>query len=370
LVLTAITVAAPALPAAAEEETRAGGKLSLFGDVRLRLERDWDSMQSDGVEREDRDRMRARLRFGFTYHWSEVVSFGGRIRTGSRESQQSPHVTLGSDFEPEEINVDKVFIQVASGALWGWGGKNSFPFWKQNELFWDDDVTPEGVAGGYGTEAGPGRFEARAGAFVLDEPDAGDEFSESAHLLAGQALFSARHEETELTVAAGLFDFDDNPEYANEALRDLDHLILTVSFQAALRAGGRPLLVGADFMENLENFPADVVNRGETTGYVLSVSSGSTAEKGDWLVAYHYAHIEEFAVVPLYAQDDWLRWGSATDTRSSNFKGHELRGAYAVGKGLDLVARLYLVEGIALRDPSAVAREDGKRLRLDLNIGF
>ena len=54
---------------------------------------------------------------------------------------------------------------------------------------------------------------------------------------------------------------------------------------------------------------------------------------------------------------------SATETRASNLKGHELRFAYAFEKNINLVARLFLVEAIT-------TAEDGNRFRVDLNFKF
>ena len=54
-------------------------------------------------------------------------------------------------------------------ALRGWGGRNITPFWQQNELFCDEDVTPTGVAGTYDAELGGGKLTAAAGAFYLPD---------------------------------------------------------------------------------------------------------------------------------------------------------------------------------------------------------
>jgi hypothetical protein len=80
----------------------------------------------------------------------------------------------------------------------------------------------------------------------------------------------------------------------------------------------------------------------------------------DWLVGYYYAHIETFAVNASYAQDDWVRFGNGPQTNGTDIKGHEFRAAYAFTKNLNLMARLFLVEAIKMR-------QDGKRFRLDLN---
>jgi hypothetical protein len=53
-------------------------RFRLFGDFRLRLEQDWDSLQGDGIERDDRLRLRIRLRGGvearINDHWSALVA--------------------------------------------------------------------------------------------------------------------------------------------------------------------------------------------------------------------------------------------------------------------------------------------------------
>ncbi len=98
---------------------------------------------------------------------------------------------------------------------------------------------------------------------------------------------------------------------------------------------------------------------------------GSIREKNQWLIAYIYAHIEKYAVVDYFAQDDWHRWGfsGATGTRSSNFVGHEIRLAYAIGHKFNIMLRTYFVEGIAKATPASQI-EQANRIRLDINIGF
>lgn len=346
-------------------------RLKLYGDVRLRLESDWDSTKSDGTERDDRDRMRGRLRFGFDYKYNDIVLFGGRLRTGSPESQQSPHVTLGDDSKPKKFNIDKLYIRANIANVQVWGGKNSFPFWKQNELFWDNDVTPEGVAASYRLELGSSsRLDINTGAFILSDSGASNRFNKKTRLLAGQAVGTWKLSRVGINASAGYFDFNDNPAEDNPALLNLDYRIWVLSFKSVIKNLPKPLILGIDYMKNTANYSTSMFNRNETTGYVFSVKYGGLKNKGDWLLGYYYAHIEKYAVVPYFAQDDWLRWGSSTQTKSSNFKGHEFRAAYAFGPKFNLVARLYLVNGITPESASANSKEDGNRFRLDLNIGF
>ncbi|MDP7397065.1 MAG: hypothetical protein QF541_09355, partial [Lentisphaeria bacterium] len=102
-------------------------------------------------------------------------------------------------------------------------------------------------------------------------------------------------------------------------------------------------------------------NKDRNDGWDVYAKLGSLKEPGDFLAGYYYARVEKYAVARHLSQDDWFRWGSATQTRSSDYKGHEIRVAYAFTKKINLVARGYLVDAIS-------TGEDGKRFRLDLNV--
>jgi hypothetical protein len=64
-----------------------------------------------------------------------------------------------------------------------------------------------------------------------------------------------------------------------------------------------------------------------------------------------------------YAQDDWARFGSATQSDLTDIEGHELRATYVITKDINLQARLFLVDAIT-------SVQDGKRFRVDLNWKF
>lgn len=358
-----------AAPGAGEIYARGG--LKLTGDFRARLEADFDSKRSDGTPREDRDRLRIRLRLGLEYAANEHFSLGLRLRSGSDDSHQSPHVTLvdfdDNDTGDADLNLDRWFAQARGERLWGWAGRNSLPLWKQNELLWDDDVTPVGLALGFERQTeGGGRLAVNTGYF--SPPVGMRDFA--GELALGQLVYSSRR----LTVAGALLAYDADRDDA-DALRLLrrnglrDYRLWVGSFQTRLEAHGRSLVLGVDLIHNGEDYPASdpdpftASHRDQTDGFVLSARLGETRAKGDWRAAYTYAEIEALAVIASYSQDDWMRWGSAVENRGSDFRGHELRFDYVLAKDLTLVSRLYLVESIT-------TSEDGSRFRVDLNYRF
>ena len=349
------------------------GELVVSGDFRLRLESDWNSHRTDGSKRMDRTRARARARVALDWRTSNALSVGLRLRTGSDASHQSPHITLvdfdDNDTGDADFNFDKWFLKASAQDLWGWAGRNSFPFWKQNELFWDDDVTPAGLAGGWTCEAADGdRFKVNVGYFSL--PVGMRAFA--GNLGAAQVVSTLDRSNTALTLAAGFYGFTSNPNdndarvlRTGNGLRD--YAIWVASGQATLRAAARPLTLGVDYMHNAERYsPADpyaFTNRRENDGFVVSAQWGATTTRGEWLLGYWYADVGALAVNASFAQDDWVRWGSATETEASDLRGHELRFSYGLGSAGNIVARLYLVEAIT-------SQQDGTRFRIDYNVKF
>ena len=344
--------------------------LTIYADIRLRYELDWDSHTPGGVSRDDRNRGRIRARLGFDYRLSDAWSTGVRVRTGDSRSQQSPHLTFASDDGVRDdlgFVLDRYFVQYKEGPFSGWAGRNTFPFWQQNELFWDDDVTPTGLAGSYGTPLGKGDLTATLGAFYL--PDGG--YALNGQLLGSQVKYGIPLKPSTLTAAAGIYHM--NGETGAENLRnrngERDYTIFQGSFQWSVPINRRPLVLGADFLKNLQHYsaadvaPLSAINVDQTFGYVLSAQWGQLKQKHDWIIGYFYAHIETLAVNASYAQDDWFRFGNGVQTDSSDFQGHEVRLGYALSKNLNILARLYSVEAIT-------SRQDGNRFRFDLNWKF
>lgn len=347
---------------------------SLYGDFRARAEGDFNSQTSAGVKRDGRTRVRVRARVGFNYDATDYLRFGMRLRTGSDDSHQSPHITVldfdGNNTGDAHVNLDKWFVQVQKSSFKGWIGRNSLNFWKQNEMFWDDDVTPMGVGVSWNNNIGSSTLTLNAGHYSL--PVGMQQFS--GKLNSVQAVFAANAGKARITGAFGVLHFDANksdPDGASllrgNGMRNYN--VIVSSLQAKIPAGDTSVTLGADYYHNTTKYdPLDddantANNFNQKDGYVLSASYGGTSKKGDWLAAYYYSRIEALAVNSSYAQDDWVRWGSATETRGTDMKGHELRLGYAITDQLKAIFRIYLVDSIT-------TIEDGNRARLDFNFSF
>jgi Putative porin len=351
-------------------QTSFADRLRFSGDFRGRLELDRSSRKSDGTYRADRDRFRVRGRFALTYTHSKNVELGWRMRTGDPANPQSPHVTLGDNLSTFPVSLERLYARVSSERFSFWFGKNSNPFWHQNELFWDDDVTLEGIAGTATIHRENGlSLEGRAGYFILDTPNS-NTFADQSHISAGQIVLSGSSGDLAYTFATSFSAVRDNPETEDIRLSDLDYSIVSGSVSITYSALPIPLRFGVDFAENTETYDIQMTNQDQRSAFVLSAQAGDLSGPGSLLLRMTYAKIEKYAIVGPFAQDDWLRWGSATMTQSSNFSGLEFRAAYAFDGKQNLVARLYTVDGITHDTPTARALQTGTRFRLDWNISF
>jgi hypothetical protein len=349
----------------------AAPSLTFSGDLRVRYEEDWDSHTASGTRRMDRERARARARLQAAAKLSDEWSFTTRIRTGNRDSQQSPHLTFWSsdDLEDDlEVAFDRYVFAFKEKSFTAAMGRTNLPFWHPIEMVWDEDVTPTGVSAGYETKIGTSTVTATAGAFAM--PDGMVQLN--GRLIGGQVKVLYPVSGYQLTSALSLYTLqgENDAEFLRNRNGARDYLIATTSFQLSGRVQQKlPYAVGCELIRNLESYnaadaaPFAISQSDEKSGFVVFASLGQLKSKADWTVAYSYARIETFAVNASFAQDDWARFGSSTQSDLTDIKGHEFRAAYAVSATVNVVARVFLVEAIT-------TAQDGNRFRVDLNWKF
>ncbi len=389
-------------------------KLNFYGDFRFRPEFDWNSKNStsssnDGIgERKDRFRFRYRMRFGFVYHWNKDIKIGMRLRTGVPSSIQSPHVNFGyKGLGMVPFNLDKIFFGYEHGDYWGWVGKNSFPFWMQNEMFWDDDVTPEGLVFGAKYKIGAAEFAPTIGYFMANNIPVegntafpfdgsgeglgnGDNFGD---ILGAQLKLTHKSSNYQGIASVGYYGMNDiftSTELLKDATGSTDpylaldykFLMASLQYKSFVISEKWPITLGYDIVNNLEDYRGDEYTdeftalgfrdelKDEKTSHTASLAIGRAKSKGDWIFAYHYVHKEMFSVVSYFTEDDWVRWGNIHANRNTNFKGHELRFVYTIVKDFNIMARYYVVEALERRRTSDDQLETGNRFRVDFNIKF
>lgn len=350
-------------------------KFSHEADFRFRIEQDWNSRKSDGSLREDRSRLRYRARIGTYYQLQEKYSFGLRIRTGNPSKQQDPQLTLGEgaeEFGTLPIGFEKAFLKYEENGINFWLGKNTFPFKKNNELFWSDNVFPEGV---FIEKSFPianktiNQIDLRGGHFIVEAN--GSSFEKDSYLNSFQTVFSFLNDG--LIVFPSFYNFnnisnipDDNGSY------DLNYSILHLGGQITL---SKAFTFEFDYYNNLQNYSKnDSIQKSlakEKEGFTSSLSYGHLKEKKDWFLKITYAYLERFSAVDFLSQNDWARWdyssSNSPDGRLTNMQGIELVASYLIEDDLKFTCKFYQVEQIVAL---GTTKETGSRIRFDLDITF
>ncbi len=341
------------------------------------MEQDWNSRKSDGTYRDDRTRLRYRARFGALYHYNNWASFGLRLRTGDPKKQQDPQLTLGEgfkEFSTLPIAFEKAYVKFNYKWFSSWLGKNTFPFEKQNELFWSDNVFPEGIS-----LSGTFHFDAKliqslqinTGHFIL----ATNRNSLDSDSYFQGIQFVTSHLQNRLKIFSAFYYFNKIPNIpdGNETYA-LDYSIVHIGTKKDIYI--RPkVAVEIDYYHNLQNLKANeaipLKFRNQKQGIVVSTSMGKLKKKGDWKMRLTYVYLEKFAAVDFLAQNDWTRWDYSSyespDGRLTNFKGLEIMAGLALGRKMNLKMRYFIVDQLI---PFGIAKETGNRIRLDINIGF
>ncbi|MEM9546229.1 MAG: putative porin [Bacteroidota bacterium] len=344
-------------------------------DFRFRAEQDWDSRKSDGTYREDRSRLRYRFRIGATYK-KAWYSFGLRVRTGDPNKQQDPQLTLGKglkEFGTLPMGFEKVFFQIEQNNYRLWMGKNSYPFEKNNELFWSDNIFPEGVMLERSFHLNFGfidKAKLTGGHFILSSNDGS--FTQDAYFQGFQTSVSTRNKR--VNIFPSIYIFRNIPNIPDGEHTFLLNYTIAHWGMKAIFLKSRALAIDFDFYQNLEkydntNISSDLNN--QKTGYTIGIQYGNLTSKNEWQFKVTYAYLERFANLDYMAQNDWARWdyssNNSPDGRLSNMRGAEFVVKYALTKKIFLVSKYYIVEQII---PYGTAKETGQRIRFDIDVKF
>ena len=346
--------------------------LRFEADFRFRVEHDWDVRTPSGEFLPDRSRLRYRVRAGLSYTATTWLTMGMRLRTGDPRKQQDPQITLGDEFSGIPVSFEKAYAGFNKNWFHGWLGKNTFPFLKHNELFWSDNVFPEGVAIGGTFPQNSGlvsEIGMRASHFIFITNSAG--FGEDSYVQGLQAYIELGQDRFKLFPAFYYFrQMPDIPD-GNETFR-LNYKIGHLGMDAGIWPG-KALRAEIDLYHNFENLGANdsipVQFRDQKNGLVLALRYGDLTKKGNWHASLTYTHLERFAAVDYLAQNDWARWDYSSlgspDGRLTNMKGFELVVAYAINPKIDLQMRTYLVKQLVA---VGAFTETNSRIRFDINI--
>ncbi len=351
-------------------------RLSFEADFRFRVEQDWDSKKPDGTLRDDRTRLRYRLRAGATYK-AKWYQAGLRIRTGNPGKQQDPQLTLGDGFKEFgtlPIGLEKAYFQGNWETFYFWIGKNTYPFEKNNELFWSDNVFPEGISLSKTFNVSSGVIDfvsIKGGHYIIGISN--KSLSNDSYFQGFQASTSLLEKRIALFPSFYLFKNVPNIPDGNDTYL-LDYAIAHLGTKIKVLKKA-PLRVELDYYSNLQDYNTNdsIPNnfKGEKTGYVIGLKYGDLSNKGDWAFSSTYANLQQYSAVDFLAQNDWARWdyssSGSPDGRLTNLNGIELVAGYKIDEKINLVVKYYFVEQLI---PLGAVKENGNRIRFDIDFKF
>jgi hypothetical protein len=354
--------------------------VTVKGDIRYRNEtiNDDSKLNASGEEfTRIRDRIRARL--GAEAKCSGNLKAGIEISTGQSDPV-SGNQTIGDGFVKKDFKLnlayaDYDFFPDSAKSLRVVAGKMKNPFITMNDdLVWDGDATPEGLAVKGSLGLGMVKVSANGGYLWLQERSA----AEDVMMIGGQAAVDLQFiPEVALKLGVGQYSCQNvkgsdvidwegkNNSYGNSTVNGTTsgttvnkawatEFAPVVTFaQLDVWVLGKPLSL---FAQELSNGEADDFEQ----GHMYGLSYGKAKNPKTWEVGYSYSELEKDATIGFLTDSD--RWGGGTDG-----KGHRYYARYQIIKNLQ-VGATYMVDDRKISDSSKTTDYD--RLQLDLVAGF
>lgn len=367
-----------AAPSAPPPQKTWADAIRLKGDVRYRYESIEDDAKRDASGKtytRVRDRIRARL--GVTAQCNEQLKAGLEVSTGQADPV-SGNQSLGDGFGKKEFRLNQAYVDYSffgdnPNEVHGLAGKMPNPFVTTPEdLVWDHDLTPEGLAATSQLGGEPVTLLANGGYLWAQERADKDDLMLYVGQLAAQVAFAP---EVVLTVGGSYYAFQNmkgydvvdweakNNAYGNSTITGTisgsntnkawatEYTPLVGFAKLELWLAGKPVTV---FGQVVRNADADAFDAGHLYGLTL----GKAKNPHTWELGYSRIELEKDATAGMFTDSD--RWGGGTDGRS-----HKVYGKYQLMKNLQAAATYFWGE----RKISA-GSTDYQRLQLDLTAAF
>lgn len=330
------------------------------GDLRYRYE----NIDQEGKPSRTRDRIRARIALEAKVN-DEVKAIVG-LASGN-DDPVSTNQTLGDSFTTKDIGLDLANAVWSPSEVKGLSltfGKMAKPFMCVQDLIWDGDLNPEGIAANYEFKASEElSLLANAGYFwVVERSAASDTMlytgqvaakmkpAEGSHVLVGAGYYSYSSIEGQ-----GLL-YDEEKSFGNATREDGDVLVYDNGFDEIEGFAE----IGMDYGIPVKVYGQYVLNEAadtDDTGYLVGFTLGRAKVPGSVELGYNYRRLEANAVLGAFTDSDFI--GGGTDG-----VGHKLYATVALSKNWSL-GGAYIINEKGLDDSI-----DYNRLQIDLQAKF
>ncbi|MCX6896443.1 MAG: putative porin, partial [Verrucomicrobia bacterium] len=275
------------------------------GDLRMR----YDGIFGQNPAFVDRNRLRYRLRFGFTADMADDLEIGFKLTSSEGSGGGDPisgNQTFTGNGSKKLVYIDQVYAKWSPIHTPDWAGaftlgKMENPFVFPSTMMFDKDYTPEGFAGQFAYNINSQHaLKFNAGVFALYE----DKASSSDSWLGGAQLrWDAKwNSKWSSTVGVAAFALKSNEELTTANVTDSNkgNSRATINGVAnVLKYQFNPIYVDAGITRVLESFPmypgafpitvsGDYVKNcsalTDNQGYSIGLQLGKAGKKGTWQV--------------------------------------------------------------------------------------
>jgi len=349
------------------------GRVTVKGDMRYRHEEISDDSLTGAVQTADRDRDRVRARVAIEAKATDNILVGIGMTTTEGGDPRSGNQSLSGTFNKKGFDLDLAYFDWKF-ASWGdlIGGKMKQPFFKPggSTYFWDNDITPEGLAVTFDRGIW---FGSAYGYWITEISGLENTRTADTMLFGGQVGARIPVGAATLTVAGNYYDlaagqgrspfFNASSNGNTTVLVGTtpilvnDYRIVGLSGQFDTTLGSWPLQVWADFAQNQEADDLD-------TAWAAGVLFGKASNPKSWEFGFAYETLEKDALFGQLVDSDF--GSGVTDT-----KGWVLRGAYAPVRNWTLNATYFINErNVDVANSAGQTGVDYNRLQLDFNVKF
>jgi len=334
------------------------GDLVFKGDLRYRHEQ----ISQEHTKQRDRERIRARMSVSAMIDPKMNFIFG--VASGSNNDPISSNQDMGGGFSDKSLWIDMAYFDWTSPVigLKIQGGKMKNPFLAvgRNQMIWDHDLNPEGLAARFSKKFGSAELFANASWFWITERAAGEEN----YLIGGQTGIKKSVGSVDAIAGAGFFGYtnikgystfyDTAKSYGNSVNAQMNYLhdyrVAETFCEMTLNT---KIPVGIQFDYAL-NTASDVK---DDTAYLVGLAFGKIVLPGSMSGRVMYRSVERDAVVGAFNDSDF--GGGGTDN-----KGMVIQYDYQYLKNAT-IGTTYFISTIGMKNGI-----EYNRLQVDVNMKF
>jgi hypothetical protein len=288
-------------------------KIKIKGDMRFRYENEMENDQN--VE----DRLRLRARLGAYADINDTTKAGIRLAT-STGSATSTNQSLETEWKHQAIGIDLAYIDWAPEAL---GGNTNFifgkmkqPWVKVNDMIWDGDTNPEGMAVKSKIKFDGFNLLPSAGYYVLDD-NGNDTLLEDEYMFHAQ-LAATFGKKDKTKVGVSYYGYETPGAVSNE------ERVYELFGESPIP--GTPFTLFGSYAYN-----SNAEAAGDDDN---AFSLGAKAKFGSWKASYEYRDMGVNAINGNFDNSDF----------ANDSEGHIIKAAYNIDKNFDLKATYFVLD--------------------------